>query len=104
MPGFTGIGWFDIGTDDPAAAGRFSGEVSGWTVAPEDAATGRNYRIVTTGDQEYAIFTLVVPDVGAACGRAEAAGGKARCRGSRSGRLTAAPALTSLSFRQELTP
>jgi predicted enzyme related to lactoylglutathione lyase len=53
MPGFTGIGWFDIGTDDPAAAGRFSGEVSGWTVAPEDAAaTGRNYRIVTTGDQE----------------------------------------------------
>jgi predicted enzyme related to lactoylglutathione lyase len=33
MPGSNGIGWFEIGTDDPAAAERFYGDVFGWTVS-----------------------------------------------------------------------
>jgi uncharacterized protein len=31
-----GIGWFEIGTDDPAAAERFYGDVFGWTVSQDD--------------------------------------------------------------------
>ena len=29
MAGFNGIAWFEIGTDDPAAAQKFYGEVFG---------------------------------------------------------------------------
>lgn len=89
MPGFNGIGWFEIGTDDPAAAKRFYGDVLGWTFAGDgDSST---YQMVTTGDADglhgglfategkmpgYAIFTVLVEDVDAICRKTEQAGGK----------------------------
>jgi uncharacterized protein len=92
MPGFNGIGWFEIGTGDPAAAKQFYGDVFGWTVSHEDpASSGPAYQIITTGDPDglrgglfategkmpgYAVFTVLVEDVEATCRRAEQAGGK----------------------------
>lgn len=86
MTAVNSIGWFEVGTDDPAAAEKFYGDLFGWTAAagPEPA-----YRILSTGDQElrgglvdtggrmpgYAVFTVLVEDVEATCRRAEAAGG-----------------------------
>jgi predicted enzyme related to lactoylglutathione lyase len=89
-----GIGWFEIGTDQPAAAERFYGDVFGWTFADDDdsvSADGTAYRIVTTPAEgglkgglfatagtvpDYAIFTVLVEDTAATCAAAEAAGGK----------------------------
>ncbi|NYI88972.1 hypothetical protein HNR02_002295 [Amycolatopsis endophytica] len=90
MPGFNGIGWFEVGTDDPEAAERFYAEVFGWTVEHDDTkSTDPAYRIFTTGDGQrgglfdtkgampgYAVFTVLVEDVDEACRRAEEAGGK----------------------------
>ncbi|HEV7974841.1 VOC family protein [Amycolatopsis sp.] len=92
MPGINGISWFEIGTDDPAAAERFYGDVFGWTATHDDSkSTDPAYRILTTGDADglrgglfatkgempsYAIFTVLVDDVEAACRRTEAAGGQ----------------------------
>jgi hypothetical protein len=92
MPAFNGIGWFEIGTDDPAAAERFYGDVFGWTVAHEEGPAGDpDYQIITTGDPAglhgglaatqgeipgYAVFGLLVADVEDTCRRVEAAGGK----------------------------
>jgi uncharacterized protein len=85
-----GIGWFEIGTDDPGAAERFYGELFGWTFA-DDPDSNMPYRIVTTPAEGsigggvfgtggalpgYAIFYVVVSDVARACRQAEAAGGK----------------------------
>ncbi|WP_326807838.1 MULTISPECIES: VOC family protein [unclassified Streptomyces] len=91
MPGINGIAWFEIGTDDPEGAERFYGDMFGWTVAHDDTkSTDQAYQIFTTGDPEglrgglfatkgkmpnYAVFTVLVEDVEAACRRAEAAGG-----------------------------
>ncbi|WP_103351987.1 VOC family protein [Amycolatopsis sp. CA-128772] len=85
MPGFNDVAWFEIGTTDPAAAERFYGEVFGWTVAQdESASTDSAYRVINTGGsrgglstgaENYAVFTVLVEDVEAACSRAEAAGG-----------------------------
>ena len=53
MPGLNGIGWFEIGTDDPAGAERFYGDVFGWTVSHDDTkSTDPAYQILTTGDAE----------------------------------------------------
>ncbi len=89
-----GIGWFEIGTDRPADAERFYGDVFGWTFADDGdsvTADGAPYRIVTTPAAEsirgglyatggkvpnYAIFNVLVADTAAACRQAEAAGGK----------------------------
>ena len=92
MPGFNDISWFEIGTDNPAATEKFYGDVFGWTVAHDDArSTESTYDIITTGDGEglqgglfategkmpnYAVFSVLVEDVAAACRQAEAAGGK----------------------------
>jgi predicted enzyme related to lactoylglutathione lyase len=94
MSGINGIGWFEIGTDQPAAAERFYGDVFGWTFADDDDSTsadGSAYRIVTTPAEgglrgglfatggampNYAIFTVLVADTAETCRRAEAAGGK----------------------------
>jgi uncharacterized protein len=92
MPGVNGIGWFEIGTDDPEAARRFYGEVFGWTVAHDDTkSTDPAYQVFTTGDPNglrgglfatrgampgYAVFTVLVEDVDAACAVAEKAGGQ----------------------------
>jgi hypothetical protein len=90
MPGFNGIGWFEVGTDDPAAAERFYGDVFGWTVAHDDGDSAE-YQFFTTGDADgirgglfatkaelphYAIFTIVVEDVDDTCRRVEKAGGQ----------------------------
>ena len=49
MAGFNGIAWFEIGTDDPAGAEKFYGEVFGWTVRHGDG-DGPGYQMVTAGD------------------------------------------------------
>jgi predicted enzyme related to lactoylglutathione lyase len=84
-----GIGWFEIGTDDPAAAERFYGTLFGWTFAADEGPMP--YKIVTTpaggsikggvfstGGQlpNYAVFCVVVEDVPATVVAAETAGGK----------------------------
>jgi predicted enzyme related to lactoylglutathione lyase len=86
-----GIGWFEIGTDDPAGVERFYGDLFGWSFGDDEDAGGMPYRVVTTpaGDSigggvlgtggripPYAIFYVVVADVAEACRKAEAAGGK----------------------------
>jgi predicted enzyme related to lactoylglutathione lyase len=94
MSGINGIGWFEIGTDQPATAERFYGDVFGWTFADDDdssSADGTAYRIVSTPAEgglrgglfatagtvpNYAIFTVLVADTADTCRRAEAAGGK----------------------------
>jgi uncharacterized protein len=92
MPVFNTIAWFEIGTDDPATAQRFYGDLFGW-MATADAAqsSGGSYQVWTTGGGEglpgglfdtagalpaYAVFSVIVEDVEATCRRAEAAGGK----------------------------
>jgi predicted enzyme related to lactoylglutathione lyase len=91
MPGYNTISWFEIGTDDPATAERFYGDLFGWTVAQDPAASGDPaYRVVTTSPDgmrgglfdtagrfpDYAVFSVLVEDVAAACAKAEEAGGK----------------------------
>lgn len=89
-----GIGWFEIGTDQPEAAERFYGDVLGWTFTDDDnssSADGSPYRIVTTPAAgsikgglfgtagtmpNYAVFNVLVADTADTCRRAEAAGGK----------------------------
>ena len=88
MPAFNAIAWFEVGTDDPAAAERFYGDVLGWTVANDGNPT---YQTFTTGDPDgvhgglfatdgqlasYAVFSVIVEDVAATCRKAEEAGGK----------------------------
>ena len=90
MPGFNAIAWFEIGTDNPAAAERFYGDVLGWTVA-HDGNPG--YEVFTTGDAEgvqgglfdaegklpsYAVFSVLVSDVAETCRRVQAAGGSVK--------------------------
>jgi hypothetical protein len=90
LPTANGIGWFQIGVEDGAAAERFYGDVFGWTFKTDETA-GMPYRIVTTpsarsimggivahGGQmpNHAIFCVVVDDVADTCRRVEAAGGK----------------------------
>lgn len=91
MPEFNGIAWFEIGTNNPAEAKRFYGDVFGWKVAHDDTkSTDPAYQIFTTGDAEglhgglfategklpnYAVFTVLVEDVEATCRRVEEAGG-----------------------------
>jgi predicted enzyme related to lactoylglutathione lyase len=85
-----GIGWFEIGTDDPETAKRFYGSVFGWTFA-KDPDESVPYHIVSTPANDsirggvfgtggktpnYAVFCVVVEDVAATCVSAETAGGK----------------------------
>jgi uncharacterized protein len=85
-----GIGWFEVGSDDPEAAQRFYGTLFGWTFAkdPDEAVP---YHIISTPANDsirgglletggkipnYAVFCVVVEDVAATCVSAETAGGK----------------------------
>ena len=93
MAGFNGIAWFEIGTDDPAGAEKFYGDVFGWTVKHDDGDLA-GYQMVTAGDGPglhagglfdtggtlpgYAVFGVQVADVAEACRRVEAAGGSIR--------------------------
>jgi predicted enzyme related to lactoylglutathione lyase len=91
MSAFNGIGWFEIGTDQPAAAERFYGDLFGWTFADDEGSPDTGYRIVTTPDGDglrggifptggtvpnYAVFTVLVADTVAVCEQAQQAGGK----------------------------
>jgi uncharacterized protein len=92
MSGINGIGWFEIGTDDPAGAEKFYGDLFGWTIA-RDASDGPGYQVFKTGDDGpglhmggladtegsvpgYAVFGVWVEDVADTCRRVEAAGGR----------------------------
>ena len=91
MAGYNGIAWFEIGTDNPAGAEKFYGEVFGWTVGHGDG-DAPGYQMVTAGDGPglhagglfdtggelpgYAVFGVLVADVAEACRRVEAAGGR----------------------------
>ncbi len=93
MAGFNGIAWFEIGTDDPAGAEKFYGDVFGWTVKHDDGDLA-GYQMVTAGDGPglhagglfdtggtlpgYAVFGVLVANVAEACRRVEAAGGSVR--------------------------
>jgi predicted enzyme related to lactoylglutathione lyase len=90
-PAGSPIGWFEVGTDDPAGARDFYGGLFGWSFTAEGP-----YSIVTTGPGHplqggiqdtradlpagtpgtYAVFCVQVDDVAAACRRAEELGGK----------------------------
>jgi predicted enzyme related to lactoylglutathione lyase len=93
MPGINDIGWFQIGTDQPAATESFYHDVFGWTFGDDDTdnADGTSYRNITAPgnaapsgglfasagtDSNHAIFYLVVTDVAETCRQAESAGGK----------------------------
>jgi predicted enzyme related to lactoylglutathione lyase len=85
------VTWFEIGTDDPAAARAFYGDIFGWTLDPQGP-----YTLVTTAagpsptggiqdtsvplpdgtPRSYAIPCVQVADVAATCAKVEAAGGK----------------------------
>ena len=86
----TPIAWFEIGSDRPAEAEKFYGDLFGWTFE-EQGAPGGSYRQTTAGGEQgiggairatdgtsptYAIFYAEVADVAETCRRAEAAGGK----------------------------
>lgn len=94
MAGFNGIAWFEIGTDDPAAALKFYGEVFGWSVGHDDG-DGPGYQMITAGSDGpglhsggllntggalpgYAVFGVLVENVAEAIQRVEAAGGSVR--------------------------
>ena len=92
MVAVNGVAWFEVGTDDPAGAERFYGDVFGWSVARDETkSTDPVYQVFTTGNGEglrgglfdtkgavsnYAVFAVQVEDVPLACQRAEEAGGK----------------------------
>lgn len=91
MPNFNGIAWFEIGTDNPAEAESFYGQVFGWTVSRDvTKSPDPAYRIFATGGHGlaagalfdtkgtmpgYAVFTILVEDVAATCRATVAAGG-----------------------------
>ncbi|MEU4241023.1 VOC family protein [Actinoplanes sp. NPDC026619] len=84
------VDWFQIGTDEPAVAERFYGDVFGWSFGNDDDSPG--YRLVSTPDAgrpggglaqtrdggpgNHAIFFVHVADTAETCRKAEAAGGK----------------------------
>jgi uncharacterized protein len=85
-----GIGWFQIGAQDPDTVGKFYGQLFGWEFV-DDRDAGSRYRIITTpaegsikgglfhaesGQQQHAMFCVMVEDVAATCAAAEAAGGR----------------------------
>ncbi|GIF21016.1 putative enzyme related to lactoylglutathione lyase [Actinoplanes tereljensis] len=84
------VDWFQIGTDQPAVAERFYGDVFGWSFGNDDDSPG--YRLVSTdgtgrpgggladtsgeGPGQHAVFFVRVADTAETCRQAEAAGGK----------------------------
>jgi predicted enzyme related to lactoylglutathione lyase len=84
-----GVAWFEISADRPAAAELFYSTLFGWQFSAAKGAR-ESYRVVTVPGQSiggglfapdgdiptYAIFGVVVEDVGATCRKAAAAGGE----------------------------
>jgi predicted enzyme related to lactoylglutathione lyase len=93
MAGFNGIAWFEVGTDDPAGAQKFYGEVFGWTFG-HDNGDAPGFQMVTAGDGPglhagglfdtagtlpgYAVFGVLVENVAETCQQVQAAGGSIR--------------------------
>jgi predicted enzyme related to lactoylglutathione lyase len=92
MSAVNAITWFEIGTDNPAEAERFYGDVFGWTVGHDDTLSpDPAYRIFSTGTDSglrsgalfntrgvipsYAVFTILVDDVADTCRLVEESGG-----------------------------
>jgi predicted enzyme related to lactoylglutathione lyase len=83
------VAWFQIGTDEPAAAREFYGGLFGWSTAPDPNTPGYDLISYPGADQpsggimrtdqaadNHATFVVVVEDVAAVCARAEQLGGK----------------------------
>jgi predicted enzyme related to lactoylglutathione lyase len=83
------VGWVQVGTDDPASAKRFYGEMFGWTFAADP--DGGKYEMTSYAGADrphgglfdtegqspnHAIFFVIVSDVEAAAAEAERLGGK----------------------------
>jgi uncharacterized protein len=83
------VAWFQIGTEDPAAAREFYGGLFGWNFAADPNSEG--YDIVSYGGtgqpaggvmrtaggaENHATFLVLVEDVAATCARTEQLGGK----------------------------
>ena len=50
MAGYNGVAWFEIGTDDPAGAEKFYGDIFGWTVRHGDGdpdPAGHHFEVFT---------------------------------------------------------
>jgi predicted enzyme related to lactoylglutathione lyase len=83
------VAWFQIGTEDPAAAREFYGGLFGWSFAADPNSAG--YDLVSYagagqpaggvmrtagGAENHATFLVLVEDVAAVCARTEQLGGK----------------------------
>jgi uncharacterized protein len=84
------VAWFQIGTEDPAAAHEFYGGLFGWSFAP-DPSSGPGYDLISYagterpaggvmstagGADNHATFLVLVEDVAAVCAHTERLGGK----------------------------
>ena len=83
------VAWFQIGTDEPAAAQEFYGGLFGWNVVPDPSSEGYDLVSYAGGGQpaggiahtdggaaNHATFFVLVEDVAAVCADAEQLGGK----------------------------
>jgi predicted enzyme related to lactoylglutathione lyase len=83
------VAWFQIGTEDPAAAREFYGGLFGWSFAADPDSQGYDLVSYTGserpsggvmrtagGAENHATFLVLVDDVAAVCARAEQLGGK----------------------------
>ena len=82
------VGWFEIAGTDTAKTEAFYGQLFNWTFG--DGPVGPAYRMADTGEglpgavttaqagmpTNYAMFSVMVPDVAAACEQVAALGGK----------------------------
>ena len=82
------VGWVQVGTDDPATAKKFYGELFDWKFAA-DPNSGDAYQLISmtgapfggiadTGGKfpNHAVFMVIVDDVPASLEQAERLGGK----------------------------
>ncbi|WP_030167010.1 VOC family protein [Spirillospora albida] len=89
VPAFNTVAWFQVGTDAPAEARRFYGEMFGWNISVDPDVDG--YDLINypgspepvggiqhnaDASDNHAIFIVLVEDVDAACAETERLGGK----------------------------
>ncbi len=90
IPAPNTVAWFQIGTEDAAAAKEFYGGLFGWSFAP-DPSSGPGYDLISYagtdrpaggvmstagGADNHATFLVLVEDVAAVWARTEQLGGK----------------------------
>jgi uncharacterized protein len=89
VPAPNTVAWFQIGTEDPAAAQEFYGGLFGWNFAADPNSAGYDLISYAGGGQpaggvmrtaggaeNHATFLVLVEDVAAVCARTEQLGGK----------------------------